>query len=75
VLGATITLVGIVALPLPGPGFLVIAIGAALLARESAMVADVADWIEVRVRRVARWATRWWRRAAPVRRAGVRKSS
>jgi hypothetical protein len=57
-LGVIITIAGVVALPLPGPGFLVIGIGAALLARESAVVAHVADWIEVRARSGARWASR-----------------
>ena len=52
-LGAVIVLVGVVALPAPGPGILVIAAGAALLARESRRIAEWLDAAEVKVRRLA----------------------
>ena len=52
-LGALIILVGIVALPAPGPGMLVIAAGAALLARESRWIAERLDAAEVSLRRLA----------------------
>ncbi len=66
-----IILAGIVALPAPGPGFLVIAVGVALLSRESAIVARLADWTELRARRGARWAGRFWRRASLPARAAI----
>ena len=51
-LGIVVVLIGVVALPAPGPGTLVLAGGAALLARESLLVARVLDGIEVRIRRL-----------------------
>jgi uncharacterized protein (TIGR02611 family) len=63
--GVLIVAVGIVGLPAPGPGFLVIALGGALLARESRSVARVMDWGEVRLRRLLHWALSRWKRAAP----------
>jgi uncharacterized protein (TIGR02611 family) len=48
--GALVVAVGLVALPAPGPGTLVVALGAALLARESETVARLLDRIEL-------WAT------------------
>ena len=49
-LGAVILLVGLVALPAPGPGTIVLALGAALIARESEWMARSLDWIEIRAR-------------------------
>ena len=53
--GLLLIAVGLVLLVLPGPGLLVGAIGAALLARESKIVARGLDWLDLRV-------TRLWRR-------------
>lgn len=64
ILGVIIVAVGLVALPAPGPGTLVLALGAALLARESKAVAKTSDWLELRLRHVGRWAGRSWN-AAP----------
>ena len=50
VVGALIALAGIVLLPLPGPGMLVIALGALLVAEESLSVAKVLDALELRAR-------------------------
>jgi uncharacterized protein (TIGR02611 family) len=62
--GLLIVAIGIVALPAPGPGFLVIALGGALLARESRVVARAMDWAEVQLRRVLGWARSAWKHAA-----------
>ena len=43
---------GIVLLPLPGPGLIVMLIGAALMAEESYFAAWALDWVEVRLRRL-----------------------
>lgn len=51
-LAVGLVLIGILALPAPGPGTLVIAGGGALLARESLVVARVLDGLEVRIRRL-----------------------
>jgi uncharacterized protein (TIGR02611 family) len=50
--GLSLVVVGIILLPAPGPGWLVIFAGLGLLAQESARMARALDAIEVRVRRV-----------------------
>ncbi len=60
-LGVAVILVGIVGLPAPGPGMLVIGIGAALLGRESRGIARWLDRGEIAVRRLAARVARWWR--------------
>jgi hypothetical protein len=51
VLALVLIVAGIVGLPLPGPGTLVIAAGLALLAQESLVVAKACDHIEMAIRR------------------------
>ncbi|HSE68883.1 MAG TPA: PGPGW domain-containing protein [Gemmatimonadales bacterium] len=68
-LGLLIVAIGIVGLPAPGPGTLVIALGGALLARESHAVARAMDWAEVQLRRVLHWARSAWKHAAPLAKA------
>ena len=60
--GTVIVLVGIFFLPAPGPGFVIIALGGALLAREFKQAAKLLDQLEVRGRKVLSWARRTWRR-------------
>jgi hypothetical protein len=50
-LAIVLLLVGLVMLPLPGPGFVPLLLGAALLAGESIRIASWLDRAEVRVRR------------------------
>ena len=52
VAGALIVLAGIVLLPLPGPGMLVVAAGALLMAEESRAMAAALDSLELRLRRL-----------------------
>lgn len=54
---------GLFLLPAPGPGFIVVAIGAVLIAREFRFAAQLLDRLEVRGRKVVEWAKRAWRRA------------
>jgi uncharacterized protein (TIGR02611 family) len=70
-IGVVIVAIGIVALPGPGPGTLIIALGAAFLAKESLAVARLMDWAEVRLRRVWLWARSAWKRASLPARIGV----
>ena len=58
-LGIAVTLIGLVALPAPGPGTLVIAAGGALLARESLWIARRLDDVEVKGRKLLGKARRW----------------
>ncbi len=69
--GILIVLAGVVMLVTPGPGWLTIGLGAALLARESLLVARLLDWIELSGRRLARSAYRRWRAASPGGRAAA----
>jgi uncharacterized protein (TIGR02611 family) len=50
--GALLVLAGIVFLPLPGPGMLIILAGALLMAEESRGAARALDWMELRFRSV-----------------------
>jgi hypothetical protein len=50
ILGIVIALAGIVLLPLPGPGMLIVAFGALLMAEGSRTVAGALDALELRVR-------------------------
>jgi hypothetical protein len=50
-LALLLVLAGIVALPLPGPGTVVIAVGLALLAQESLTVAKLCDRLELAIRK------------------------
>jgi uncharacterized protein (TIGR02611 family) len=60
--------VGAVALPAPGPGFLVIGLGGALIARESQHAAGALDWVELRLREAWAWLEDAWAAAPwPVR--------
>lgn len=51
VAGAVVILVGIVLLPLPGPGMLVVVFGAALMAGHSLAIARLLDRAELNLRR------------------------
>jgi hypothetical protein len=54
VAAALLIAAGVVLLVIPGPGTVLIALGAALLAEESASVARALDWTEMRIRRLFR---------------------
>jgi hypothetical protein len=63
VLGTLLVIAGVALLPAPGPGALVIVLGAALLAEESLAVARVCDAAEVKIRAWLRWMRRSRKRA------------
>jgi hypothetical protein len=52
VLAIVLIVIGIIWLPLPGPGFVPIALGLALLAQESASVARFCDRAELAIRKL-----------------------
>ena len=70
--GAVLLLLGLFFLPAPGPGFIIVALGGALLARELKVAAIVLDWLELRGRALFSWAKRRWQRLVKARRAVVR---
>ena len=55
--------IGAVALPAPGPGILVLALGAGMIARESRVAARALDWIELRLHGAWAWVRSAWARA------------
>jgi len=57
VVGATFVLAGIAMLVLPGPGWLAIFLGLAILGTEFAFAQRINEWLRERVRRM--WA--WWK--------------
>ena len=59
--GIIVMLVGIVLVPLPGPGWLIVGFGVTLLAQESRPIAAFCDRVEIRFRG---WITRWRERRA-----------
>ena len=50
--GVLLIVAGVVFLPLPGPGVLIILSGGLLMAEESLAAARALDWIELRIRSV-----------------------
>ena len=62
ILGALIALAGIVLMPLPGPGILIVAFGALLMAEGSLTVAKALDALELRVRPLFLRLLAKWRR-------------
>jgi uncharacterized protein (TIGR02611 family) len=62
--GALIFAAGIFFLPAPGPGFLIIFLGAGMIAQESRFAARMLDHAEVLIRKVAVWGLRVWKRSS-----------
>ena len=72
IIGLLLFPVGIFFLAVPGPGLLVIAVGAVLIAREFRFAARFLDTFEVRARKTIEWARRRWQKLVKARRAVVR---
>lgn len=62
--GLLIIAAGIFFLPAPGPGFLIIFVGAGLVAQESLLAARILDRTEVALRKLADFALRVWNGAS-----------
>ncbi|OCG73568.1 PGPGW domain-containing protein [Microbacterium sediminis] len=58
-LGGIITALGVILLPLPGPGALVLIVGLAVLGSEFAWAQRASAWVRRQVARIAAW---WKRR-------------
>jgi uncharacterized protein (TIGR02611 family) len=50
--GVLVVIAGVIALPLPGPGLAIMALGALLIAEESRAAARALDWLELKLRRL-----------------------
>jgi uncharacterized protein (TIGR02611 family) len=62
--GIVLVIVGLVLLLVPGPGSVLILVGAAFLAEESLILSRGLDRLEVRLRKLAAFASTRWRRAS-----------
>ena len=62
IVGLLLTLVGLVLMPAPGPGTLIVLLGLSLIARESLSLARVLDAGERRLRPLLMRLRQWWRR-------------
>ncbi|MBI2510676.1 MAG: hypothetical protein HYV96_01740 [Opitutae bacterium] len=60
VIAAGFVVLGVLFMFIPGPAIAFYAIAGALLATDSLPLAKLLDWIEVRSRRMARWAAAKW---------------
>lgn len=60
--GVVLILIGLVEIFIPGPAFLFLIVGGALLATESLVVARAMDWLELKVRDAWHSVRAWWRR-------------
>lgn len=62
--GVLVMAAGIFFLPAPGPGFLILFLGAGMIAQESRPAARALDRTEILLRRVAAWGLRVWKRSS-----------
>lgn len=60
VVGPLLVVGGFIFLPTPGPSFIIIVIGLWMVAGEVHLMARLFDRVEVRLRKVARWAKGTW---------------
>lgn len=65
-IGIALFALGLVLLIAPGPGFLLIFVGGALIAEESLLFAKGLDRAELRLRALLGWVSRAWKRASGV---------
>jgi uncharacterized protein (TIGR02611 family) len=70
-LGATVFIAGLVLMPAPGPGLLLVFLGAGMLAEESLLAARVLDRAELKLRAMLASATRMWKRASSLLKAVI----
>ncbi len=63
-LGAVVVFVGLVMVPMPGPGWIIVAAGLALIAGESENVARGMDGVERRLRKLVGKLSRGWKRSS-----------
>lgn len=71
VAGVLLVAVGIFLMPAPGPGFIVVLLGGALLSEESLYVARALDRMEVWGRKLLSGAKRLWKKASLMQRIAI----
>ena len=65
VVGVVIFAAGIFFLPAPGPGMVIVVIGAFMIAEQWSAAAKALDWAELKIRAVLGWMLRVWK-ASPL---------
>lgn len=70
--GVALMPIGLFFLAVPGPGLLIIGLGAAIIAREFHVAAIFLDWLDLRGRKVFKWGKQRWQRLVRARRAVTR---
>jgi hypothetical protein len=71
VLGFIVFAAGLFFLPAPGPGMIIVALGAGLIAQASLLGARALDWCELRIRALIKWARGVWESAGTAARAAI----
>jgi hypothetical protein len=71
ILGFIVFAAGLFFLPAPGPGIIIVALGAALIAQASLLGARALDWCELKIRALIAWALGVWESAGAVARAAI----
>ncbi|HJQ08968.1 MAG TPA: TIGR02611 family protein [Candidatus Saccharimonadales bacterium] len=61
-LGVTVVVTGIILLPLPGPGWVIIFAGFAILATEFESAEKVRDWLIARLQDIIRYCKHAWQK-------------
>ena len=64
--GILLIAAGVFFLFVPGPGLLLVLLGAVLIAQRSLPAARTLDWTESHVRRLLIWSLRVWHRSSPI---------
>ena len=67
--GILVMAAGVFFLPAPGPGMLILLVGAGMVAQESRHAARALDWAEVRLRALTAASVGLWRRSPPAGKA------
>jgi hypothetical protein len=63
ILGFVVFAAGLFFLPAPGPGIIIVALGAGLIAQASLKGARALDWCELKIRALLDWALGVWKSA------------
>lgn len=63
-LGVVVVAAGIFFLPAPGPGMVILALGAGLIAQEFRPIARALDWAELKIRPLVMWGRDVYQRAS-----------
>ncbi|MGH7825388.1 MAG: PGPGW domain-containing protein [Candidatus Binatia bacterium] len=63
--GTLLMTAGLFFLFVPGPGLLILLLGAVLIAQQSLVAARALDWTEIRLRKLIIWSLRAWRSSSP----------